>query len=273
MLKKLLASTALAIALAASVTIIVAADKALSHDGLSTMHTELLNPTVRVTAVMQSGVARGSGTVVHSGEDGVYILTNHHVVDGLLKEHVDGQPAVQVQIENWAFLPGRDTALPIATRATIASDDEADDLTLLRVSDPEFRAERVANVISPADHVEMGEPVFAVGGGLGDRPFVTNGLVSLTNIFGHGGLDGHTLISAPIISGNSGGGAYVLRAGTYEFIGVPSALEVAHDNPITHMGLVIPMRVVRPFLVQAGLHEYADHRSGHSARALMAAVL
>ena len=45
-------------------------------DEIALRKTELLSPVVEVS----TATGTGSGTVIHSGDDGVYVLTNHHVL-------------------------------------------------------------------------------------------------------------------------------------------------------------------------------------------------
>ena len=147
--------------------------------------------------------------------------------------------------------------MPLSQEVEIVADDEAKDLALLRVVDPEWRSRFVARVMSPSDRLEPTEDVVVVGAGLGRRVFATAGLVSLTWVKPDR-TDGPTtaLISAPVIFGNSGGAAFVRRRDHYVLAGVPEAIESVPRSfgplPLPHMAVAITMETVRDFLARNG---------------------
>jgi S1-C subfamily serine protease len=233
-------------------------------DDITLRKFDMLNPSFRIDAPP----ARGSGTVVHSGPDGTFILTNHHVLAPAEQKMAEaGQVGpLDVVVRNWLFIKGRRNALPLIATATLVADDATHDLALIRIDDPEFSAEP-ARFIGPDDQVDMTESVYAAGGGLGNRPFITEGLASLETVGdGEGGAEMHTMISAPIIGGNSGGGAYVRRGGHYVLFGVPEAIETTQGGGVPHMGIVIQMSTVRSFLAKAGLPEFGSPNTTVAAR-------
>lgn len=231
----------------AALAFVVGGASAPHPDGVQARKTEMLNPVVRV----ETADGLGSGTVIHSGKDGVFILTNHHVMP---KPEVADR---SVKVSFWLYVDRAGPALPVSEAVEIVADDADKDLTLLRVTDPEWRTRYVAAALPADDHIEPTEPVFVVGAGLGHRVYATEGLVSLP-FSGRYGDKGplQEMLSAPTIFGNSGGAAFVVRDGHYVLAGVPEAIENAPGKivptPMAHMAFAITMDEVRGFLARNG---------------------
>ena len=221
---------------------------------------EMMQPMVRIRA----GAAGGSGTVLGSqkGKDGrfsTYILTNQHVVDGLIT--VD---------KKWSSLLGRDIkkdtfGIPEvhffeyewesrvigarAIEADIMTYDKDEDLALLKLR-AGFEVPAVAKMYPRGEEnkLRLTMPVYAIGSGMGENPVVTGGFLSSFNRE----IDNkeYYLQTAPTIFGNSGGAVFL--AATREFIGVPARIAVVMrgfgSDAITHLSYCIPITRIYKFL-------------------------
>jgi len=229
--------------------------------------TEMLYPTVLVDL----GQARGSGTIIFSSvrpheswkEERVWtlVLTNQHVIDSavFITNEFDPKKGKNVQKETrrpvhvrlWDY---NDYSTAIGTtgrRAHILAWDKGRDLALLRLEDKERKIENVA-VLWPenAGGPYLFQDVWAVGSGMGNPPYPTEGLLS-----GISGKDRQGrplyLSSAPIIFGNSGGSlwAYSEKRNKYEMIGVPSMVSgYGYGNIVSHIVWSRPISEIREFL-------------------------
>ena len=214
---------------------------------------EMLNPTVLVDLPGSTG----SGTVVHSGEGGTLILTNHHVVGEALATVAGTQP---IKVKFWIVDEAGNTVSAETQAAEIVAASKAKDLALLRLKQQSFRARAVALMAPPDAHLLAGEDVYLAGAGLGHRVFLTHGLLGVVEdeAYERPAL----LSSAPMVPGNSGGSLWHQREdGHFEMIGVPQAIDALpipspFARPLAErvptMGYAIPMRVVRLFLDQNG---------------------
>ena len=233
--------------------------------------TEMLYPTVLVDV----GSGQGSGTVIYSGirtheswkEEKVWtlVLTNHHVISGAISitEEFDPKKGKKVQKETrrpvhirlWDY---NDYSTAVGTTgrvARIVAWDKARDLALLRFDDKERKIKNIAvlwaeNVGGPY----LFQDVWAVGSGMGNPPYPTEGLLS-----GISGKDSQGralyLSSAPIIFGNSGGSlwAYSKIRNKYEMIGVPSMVSAyGYGSIISHIVWSRPISDIRGFLRENG---------------------
>ena len=233
--------------------------------------TEMLYPTVLVDV----GRGQGSGTVIYSArraheswkEEKVWtlVLTNHHVISDAISitEEFDPKKGEKVQKETrrpvhirlWDY---NDYSTAIGTTgrvARIVAWDKARDLALLRFDDKERKIKNIA-VLWPEN---VGGPylfqdVWAVGSGMGNPPYPTEGLLS-----GISGKDSQGralyLSSAPIIFGNSGGSlwAYSKLRDKYEMIGVPSMVSAyGYGSIISHIVWSRPISDIRGFLRENG---------------------
>jgi S1-C subfamily serine protease len=224
---------------------------------LARLHDEVLLPCVRIRAE-ESG---GSGTVLYhmaddTGEFSTYILTNHHVVakdihiekkwSALLKREIktDVTGIVNVDFHNYRYKTR--TAGANTIEADIAAYAVDEDLALLklRLGQP---VPAVAKL--PRDErrvLPLGAPVYAVGGGMGEPPIITAGMLTQ---FGREIENKEFWMSnAPTIFGNSGGALFDAR--THEFIGVPARVAVQGfgGGAVPHLSYAIPITRVRAFL-------------------------
>ena len=232
--------------------------------------TEMLYTIVRV----DTGSGNGSGIVVYSGKlesaddhYDTYILTNNHVIASAVKivdewnstkgEKVQKERRLPVTV-NW--FDYNKCSRHVGTRgrtADIVHYDAAADLAVLKIRDREGRVPYVARMISENATINLGDPVWAAGAGLGEPPFITFGHVAFLDkqIEGYR----YMLASAPIIFGNSGGALFRERDGQFDLIGVTSKMSGSQfSGAVSHMGWSIPMETVRVFLREAKLFFITD---------------
>ena len=228
---------------------------------------EMLYPTVMVD--LRDGA--GSGTIIFSSgrkhdswkDEGIWslVLTNHHVVSGAISisdefdpkkgKTVKKETRRPVHIRLWDY---NDYSTAVGTTGRvgrIVAWDKDRDLALIRLDDKERVIESVAKFWPE----KVGGPylfqkTWAVGSGMGNPPYPTEGLLSGIN-----GKDvkGRSLYlsSSPIIFGNSGGSlwAYSKKRDMYEMIGVPSMVGAyGWGSIIPHIAWSRPITEIRAFL-------------------------
>jgi S1-C subfamily serine protease len=231
---------------------------------------EMLNPTVMVAVQHQLG----SGTVIHSADDGTFVLTNHHVIDEALDAR-DGSRLVVVIF--WLMGPDGDTVYRSKQDADVVAWDGPRDLALLRIRDKSFRTPAVAAVAPVGAKLLAGEDVYVAGAGMGHRVFLTQGLLSVVEdqVANNPAL----LTSSPVVNGNSGGSLWHRRDdGHYEMIGVPEAIATELiDSPfkeairagVPTMSFAIPLVTIRSFLSASG-YAFLDGSGERGVQALAA---
>ena len=222
-------------------------------------HRELMLPVVRIAARN----AAGSGTVIYSretspGSFSTYILTNHHVVEGLIeikdqwssllkrkvKSDVLSHPEVHFFEYKWR---SRNNGAR-AVEAEIIAYDVDEDLALVHLmSDSPVPAVVKLLPRGAEEALRATMPVYAVGAGMGASPVITGGMLSQFGTM----IDNREFWSstAPTIFGNSGGALFLKESN--QFIGVPSRLSVnimgVSADAITHLSYAIPITRVYEF--------------------------
>ncbi len=225
---------------------------------LEEKHEQMLYPTVRVRAENVGG----SGTVVYSKKDKAgrfrtYVMTNHHVVEGLIKvqkrwdsflktdrkmETTKTATVEYFKYNNWSHSIGS-----FGVEADIVAYDKNQDWALLESRDQENKAGYVAKLYprEKIDNIHVLDEVFAVGASMGHAPITTFGTIS----FMDDEIENYTfwMSTAQTIFGHSGGAVFRWSKPRkqFEFIGIPSRITVANlgfsTDAITHMGYLIPI--------------------------------
>ncbi len=160
---------------------------------------------------------RGLGSGVIVSEDG-YILTNHHVINGMQK--------IQVQ-----FTDGRSEA------AQLVGSDPATDIAVLKIE-----GAVPALPFGDSDGVRVGQPVLAVGNPFGLQETVTQGIISAKGrVVRDSGVE-FLQTDAAVNQGNSGGPLLNLKG---EVIGINSAIYSANTGTWLGISFAIPANVAR----------------------------
>jgi serine protease Do len=165
--------------------------------------------------------SQGTGFVISA--DG-YILTNHHVVDGV--------DEIEVKFQDGS-----------SAEAEIVGVDQKTDLALIRVTDTDD-LELVPLVLGDSEEILPGDWVVAIGNPFGLSHTVTVGIVSAKGRqLGHGPYDDFIQTDAAINPGNSGGPLLNVRG---EVIGINTAI-----NPRANtIGFAVPVNLAKGILSQ-----------------------
>lgn len=251
-----------------------------TEDITRTKHEQLLYTSLRIRAQN----AGGSGTVLFSApgnpskpdEKETYVLTNHHVVEGLItvEEEWDSLLGRKVKKEKKATARAEVFKYNYLSRnvgqtgleADIVAYDARLDLALLKLRDITGLS-NVANML-PTDAIQelhIYDQVTAVGAQLGVPPISTNGEI----VYMDAEIDNERYIMGTYnsIYGSSGGAVFrwsEIRE-RYEFIGVPARITVVPKmfdvEAITHMSYFIPIESVFSFLKDWCYHFIFDPKA------------
>jgi serine protease Do len=158
----------------------------------------------------------GSGFLVSS--DG-YVVTNNHVVS-------DGNDIV-VRLDRGTEHPAR-----------VVGTDPATDLALLKIEGSGFPVLPLGD----SDHLEVGEPVMAIGNPFGLDQTVTTGIVSAKERFiGSGPYDDFIQTDASVNPGNSGGPLLDYRGAV---VGINTAI-FSQSGGSVGIGFAIPINLAK----------------------------
>lgn len=185
----------------------------------------------------------GSGFIIHP--DG-YVVTNAHVVQG----------ETQIKATVWFPQPdGSNKRVTIDDVEIVAVNNHLD-LALLLMEHPEEGEDFGYVTIQPAEELQIGEGVFAIGNPFGLERTLSEGVVATTQR----NFDGISYIqtTAAINPGNSGGPLFNSRG---EVIGVTNMGILGGEG----LGFAIPSRYVRDFIRnrEAFAFDKDNPNSGH----------
>uniref|UniRef100_A0A6H1Z9A9 Putative trypsin-like peptidase domain containing protein n=2 Tax=viral metagenome TaxID=1070528 RepID=A0A6H1Z9A9_9ZZZZ len=203
-------------------------------DDIKWKHETFLYPVVRVF----SSSAAGSGTIIYSepdpkneGEYLTFVLTNHHVIeslikykkewDSLLKKDIDKEFKDKAKVEHFQYV--RTSTVDSSNRfdADIIAYDKNQDLAILKIDSPR-KFETIAKLI-PKDKIKdlrLFMEVVVSGCSLAHEPFCNFGqLTYLKEIIDQ---RKYVMVNCSSIFGNSGGALFLGDTG--ELIGVPSRI-------------------------------------------------
>lgn len=211
-----------------------------SPKSIETRHAQMVDATVRV----ETKGGTGSATAISRR----LFLTNHHVVEG----------QTDVTLRGWLTRNGR--TFPVIYTGKVIAHDAVRDLALVELDDGTEWAGAVATLAPANVNLQESEVVMVSGAALGTRPHLTEGLVSLLRyVVPKHALLGvpHTITSATVVPGNSGGGLYAWRDAGWVLVGVPRAVAAipsgfASTLVATH-NYAIPIESVRQFLSEKGI--------------------
>lgn len=185
----------------------------------------------------------GSGVILEKTKDYLYMITNHHVIDG-----------------------ARDLSVTFSDDKTYAAEvvkyDENNDIAIIRVRIKDLSESTLAEIkpikIGDSNSLEIGESVVAIGNALGYGQSVTTGVVSAVNrnFAPKVSLDTKTYIQtdAAINPGNSGGALLNMKG---ELVGINTA-KIASSS-IEGMGYAIPMARVLELIKGANIDEFQEN--------------
>lgn len=185
----------------------------------------------------------GSGVILEKTKDYLYMITNHHVIDG-----------------------ARDLSVTFSDEKTYAAEvvkyDENNDIAIIRVRIKDLSESTLSEIkpikIGDSNSLEIGESVVAIGNALGYGQSVTTGVVSAVNrnFAPKESLDTKTYIQtdAAINPGNSGGALLNMKG---ELVGINTA-KIASSS-IEGMGYAIPMARVLELIKGANIDEFQEN--------------
>lgn len=185
----------------------------------------------------------GSGVILEKTKDYLYMITNHHVIDG-----------------------ARDLSVTFSDDKTYAAEvvkyDENNDIAIIRVRIKDLGESTLSEIkpikIGDSNSLEIGESVVAIGNALGYGQSVTTGVVSAVNrnFAPKESLDTKTYIQtdAAINPGNSGGALLNMKG---ELVGINTA-KIASSS-IEGMGYAIPMARVLELIKGAKIEEFQEN--------------
>lgn len=185
----------------------------------------------------------GSGVILEKTKDYLYMITNHHVIDG-----------------------ARDLSVTFSDDKTYAAEvvkyDENNDIAIIRVRIKNLSESTLSEIkpikIGDSNSLEIGESVVAIGNALGYGQSVTTGVVSAVNrnFAPKESLDTKTYIQtdAAINPGNSGGALLNMKG---ELVGINTA-KIASSS-IEGMGYAIPMARVLELIKGANIEEFQEN--------------
>lgn len=240
--------------------VMTVANKAPVVSDVSAMSKEALKSIVSITnvAVQQvpdffsffqgGGVERevkmsGSGVILEKTKDYLYMITNHHVIDG-----------------------AKDLSVTFSDdktyKAEVVKYDENNDIAIIRVRIKDLSESTLAEIkpikIGDSNSLEIGESVVAIGNALGYGQSVTTGVVSAVNrnFAPKESLDTKTYIQtdAAINPGNSGGALLNMKG---ELVGINTA-KIASSS-IEGMGYAIPMARVLELIKGTNIEEFQEN--------------
>lgn len=169
-----------------------------------------LYPKSSINSNIKGGTTSGTGFAISS--DG-YIVTNHHVIDG---------------VENLT-VKGVNGDFDKTYKAKIILADKNNDLALIKIEDPLFSSLGKIPFVLKTSVASVGENIFVLGyplrATMGDEIKLTNGIISSKTGF-QGDITSYQ-ISAPVQPGNSGGPLFDKNG---NLIGIINAKHLGAEN-------------------------------------------
>lgn len=188
----------------------------------------------------------GSGIIISSDSEYLYIATNNHVIDGAKTLTVTFANEATVSAE----VKGTDPSIDLAVVKVALSSIESSTMDAIKVA-----------TIGNSDELRVGEASIAIGNALGYGQSVTMGVISAVNrvvtVSDSGSNTGYTAeliqTDAAINPGNSGGALLNARG---EVIGINSVKYA--DTDVEGIGYAIPMSTAAPIIEELITKEKVD---------------
>lgn len=225
-----------------------------SHKLPLALRTELLNcvlkPVVRVHE-------RGSGVLVHSEAGLTLVITNAHVVEDDVKDEKKLDETPFIAIDRYSYDNRGKLKGFFRSQAEIVAYDRSNDLAMLRLRDDDI-VNDLAHL--PTDdfitNLCLFDEVYVVGCSLGGFPVPSKGILSALN--GEYENREYWMSSAPVVFGNSGGGAFAYDSttNTFRLMGIPTAIMFLQGDDehkpsgdiLPHINYIVPAYRVRSFI-------------------------
>lgn len=190
----------------------------------------------------------GSGIIVGSDEEYLYIATNNHVIDGAKTLTVTFANEATVSAE----VKGTDPSIDLAVVKVAFSNIESSTMDTIKVA-----------TFGDSDSLRVGEASIAIGNALGYGQSVTMGVISaldrVVTVSDATSSTGYTAeliqTDAAINPGNSGGALLNARG---EVIGINSVKYA--DTDVEGIGYAIPMSTAAPIIEELITKEKVDEK-------------
>ncbi len=170
----------------------------------------------------------GSGVIVGSSDDELFIVTNAHVTDGADNLSVTFEDGESCD----AYLKGSDSDIDVALICVKISEMKQTTLDSIKIA-----------AIGDSDTIKIGQQVVAIGNALGYGQSVTTGIISALNRTTTTSTKGLIQTDAAINPGNSGGALFNING---ELIGINNSKSV--DYEVEGIGYAIPINEVMPLV-------------------------
>lgn len=228
---------------------------------LKKLYNEVLYTQVRV----KTDNSGGSGTIIYSEpnkEDtfSTYAITCYHVIESAITVKTDWAPppiardikrefrkAISVEFFDYENVKHGHRPVSYSADADIVAYDKSHDMAVLKLRTIK-KASHIAKLLplSRETNVIVGTDVWAVGCALLHDPILTKGEV--THMGDEIDYKDYWMCNASIVFGNSGGAVFTELDEAYQFIGIPSKVDiVGWGNPVTHLGYFSPIHRVCEF--------------------------
>jgi len=223
---------------------------------LKNLNEQVISTQVRV----KTDKAGGSGTILYSKGASTYVLTCHHVIEEAISVKTEWAPPpigrdikkeyrkiVTVEFFDYSNVPHGHRPLNYSADGDVVAYDKDHDMALIKLRT--VKPYQYVAKIFPLEHKEelaVGQSVCAVGAALLHDPIITFG--QITHVGDEIDYKDYWMSNASIIFGNSGGAVF-LEGDPYQFIGVPSRVDiVGWGTAVTHLGYFSPIHRVYQFL-------------------------
>ncbi len=213
---------------------------------------EVLKPVVRVNE-------GGSGLIVsHLGK--TYVLTNAHVVENLVKETEDDDDDLKkvpfVSIDQFLYDKVGKLKGIYSVQGRLIAYDDVSDLAMIKLKSKLIKSCQINLPTKEfSKNVSVFDNIYIVGCSLARPAVPSQGIISSLNAE-HDGQE-YWMTTAPIVTGNSGGGCfkYDIETDKYILVGMPTAVSTYDSSEkdaapliIPHINYIIPAQTIIKFM-------------------------